>query len=289
MSIQVRDKHEVGSPITQSQIEVWKNSYCKGCSEDEMQLFINVCMRTGLSPEMRQIFPVPRWDNKLGRNVMTIQTGIDGYRLIAEKTGKYVPGREPTFAYKDGKLFSATAYVKKLGPDGSWHEVAATAIWDEYCQKAKDGNPTKFWKDMSHTMLAKCAESLVLRRAFPADMCGVYTREEMEQADREHVNTATGLLATKHESNPVLTTNESVPTQAEVLISKTQLEEIEAKIGSDEFDKEFRKNMLGYLKIDSLSMLSVSKLEMVNKWVNKHNREKLASELQKAGESVEAE
>jgi hypothetical protein len=117
---------------------------------------------------------------------MSIQTGIDGYRLIAERTGKYSPGKEPVFQYdQNNKLRSATAFVKKMTDDGTWHEVAATAFFHEYCQKKKDGSPTQFWLNMGHTMIAKCAEALALRKAFPGDLSGVYTEDEMKQAEVE--------------------------------------------------------------------------------------------------------
>lgn len=174
------------------QLQLIIDTYCKGATQEEAALFSHICKRTGLDPAAKQIYAVKRKDTKLGREVMTIQTGIDGYRLIAERTGCYCPGREPTYAYdKDGKLVSATSYVKKMTRDGTWHEVAATAYYDEYAQKTAeyvDGkrtgkmNPTKFWDDMPHSQLSKCAEALALRKAFPTDLSGLYTKEEMNQA-----------------------------------------------------------------------------------------------------------
>lgn len=164
--------------------ELIRNTICKGSTQEEFELFIHACKRTGLDPFMRQIYAVKRWDSSLKREAMTIQTGIDGYRLIAERSGKYSPGREPTFTYSEkGQLISATAFVKKQTADGTWHDVAATAFYEEYCQKNKDGKVTRFWQQMAHTMLAKCAEALALRKAFPGDLSGIYTREEMLQAD----------------------------------------------------------------------------------------------------------
>lgn len=161
---------------TPDDIENIKNMYCKNCNDEEFKLFSHVCTSTGLDPRRNQIYAIKRKER------MTIQTGIDGFRLIAERTGKYAPGREPTYNYDaQGKLVSATAYVKKLVA-GTWHEVSATAFWNEYVV-AYNGKPSDFWNKMPHNQLAKCAESLCLRKAFPADYSGLNTTEEMGQAD----------------------------------------------------------------------------------------------------------
>lgn len=169
--------------MSRTQFELIRDTYCKKCTADEIKLFMMVCKRTGLDPTQKQIYPVKRWDKNLGREVMTIQTGIDGYRLIADRTDSYAPGREPTFTHdKDGKLMAATSYVKKMTKDGTWHEVAATAKYKEYVQCTKDGIPTSFWRTMPENQLAKCAEALALRKAFPGRYDQVLTKEEMEQA-----------------------------------------------------------------------------------------------------------
>lgn len=171
---------------SREQIDLIKRTFAHGATDDEFQLFIMTAQRLGLRPEARQIHMVkrPAYDPATRDYVdkMSIQTGIDGYRLIADRTGEYAPGREPTYVYENGRLVSATAYVKKF-VRGEWHEVAATAHFDEYAQKKKDGTPTQMWATKPHIMLAKCAEALALRRAFPAELSGVYTDEEMTQAD----------------------------------------------------------------------------------------------------------
>ena len=170
--------------LDSDKLKLLRDTICKGASNNEFELFVHACNRTGLDPFMRQIHAVKRWNDKLGREEMTIQTGIDGFRLIAERTGMYAPGRESICAYdKDGKLFSATSFIKKWTKDGTWHEVGETAYWSEYAPAPyKNGKMNPFWLKMPHVMLKKCAEALALRKAFPADFSGLYTKEEMAQA-----------------------------------------------------------------------------------------------------------
>jgi len=165
--------------------DLLKRTICKGSSDEELELFIHACKRTGLDPFMKQIYAVKRWSSADKKEVMTMQTSIDGFRVIAERTGRYAPGPESKYEYDEkNQLLAATAFVKKLTLDGTWHTVSATAFWDEYCQKTKEGAPTQFWTKMPHVMLSKCAESLALRKAFPAELSGLYTIEEMTQASK---------------------------------------------------------------------------------------------------------
>lgn len=184
--------HVPAKHFNPKQIDILKNSICKGVSNEEFEIFLMACAKTQLDPFMRQIYAVKRKAKKpdgAWGETMTIQTGIDGYRLIAERTGCYAPGPEPTYVMDaNGNLTSATAYIKKQTKDGTWHTVSASAYSDEYMQTFVDKSsgekrPTGMWGNMPRTMLAKCAEAQALRKAFPAEMSGVYTKEEMAQAD----------------------------------------------------------------------------------------------------------
>lgn len=164
--------------LSGDKLKLLKDTVCKGASDSELQLFLHVCIKTGLDPFMKQIYSIPRGGQR------TIQTSIDGLRLIAERTNRYAPGREAVYVHDDnGFVISATAYVKKMTGDGTWHEVASTAFMSEF----NPGNNT-FWKKMPRVMLAKCAEASALRKAFPAEMSGVYSDDEMFQSkkDDEH-------------------------------------------------------------------------------------------------------
>lgn len=168
---------------SREQVNLIRDTVARDTTDTEFELFLYTAHRMGLDPLLRQIHAVKRWDSNLGRMAMAVQTGIDGYRLIADRTGKYAPGREPSFVYDDkGNIAAATAYVMKL-VSGTWHEVGATAHFSEYAGRKKDGGLTSMWAGKPHIMLAKCAEAIALRRAFPAEMAGVYTKEEMPEAE----------------------------------------------------------------------------------------------------------
>ena len=58
----------------------------------------------------------------------------------------------------------------------------SVATFDSYAPK-REGKLTGNWVRMPDMMIAKCAESLALRRAFPQELSGLHTAEEMAQAD----------------------------------------------------------------------------------------------------------
>lgn len=175
--------------LTTEQIELIKRTICKGASNDELQLFIHYCNKSGLDPLSRQIYAVQRWDSKLQKNIMAIQTSVDGFRVIAERSGVYEGQVGPFWCGEDGKwtdvwLKQECPHAAKVGvwKKGFREPTYGVATWAEYCQYDKKGAVAFMWQRMPNLMLSKVAESLALRKAFPHDLSGLYTQEEMAQS-----------------------------------------------------------------------------------------------------------
>jgi phage recombination protein Bet len=166
---------------TPEQTQLISSTIAPGCTGDELRLFAYACQRTGLDPFSKQIYAIKRGGK------MTIQAGIDGLRSIAERTGQ-LDGSETYWCGEDGVwadvwLGSKPPAAAKtiIHRRGASHPFVGVARFADY--NAGQG----LWSKMPAAMIAKCSEALALRKAFPADMSGVYSSDEMDQATVEPV------------------------------------------------------------------------------------------------------
>jgi phage recombination protein Bet len=172
-------------------------------TDGDLAVFFHFAARTGLDPFARQIYLVGRnsKDQKSGRWIVkyTIQTGIDGFRLIADRSGKYEGQTEPEWCGEDGVwrsvwLSNKPPAAARVGVWKTGHRAPdyGVAVFAEYAQTTKDGGLTSMWASKPAIMISKCAEALAFRKAFPQDLSGLYTAEEMSQsappADRRVVS-----------------------------------------------------------------------------------------------------
>lgn len=168
----------------------------------DLDLFFHICQRTGLDPFARQIYMIGRetdvkvrvpLDNGNSRvetqrmTKFTIQTGIDGYRLIGDRAarvhGDRVEHDEPLWRGKPGGDYDRWVdyWPESAGQPAACKYVirvnglarVAVVNFHEYAQYSSRGELTAMWKKMQANQLAKCAEAQAWRKAYPADFSGI--------------------------------------------------------------------------------------------------------------------
>lgn len=185
---------------TEAQIDVIRNQICPKASDEELEFFLHTAQRSKLDPFSRQIYFIKRKQkteddrgNDVWIEVGRPEVGIEGLRSAAEMTGEY-DGQDPVmWCGKDGRWIdvwlehtppsAARATIRRKGMSGT---VVAVSVYDEYVPRGRParagdlGAPLAMWRKMPANQLAKCAEALALRKAFPRDLSGLYIGEEME-------------------------------------------------------------------------------------------------------------
>lgn len=211
--------------MNQRELALVKRTVAADTTDDEFNIFVNYCRTLGLNPLRRQIYALVYNKGDARKRKMSIIVAIDGFRSVAARSGNYRPDdEEPRYEYDAEQkgpanplgLVKATVKVWQFS-HGQWFPVSASAYWDEYAPIKDgwsatkreqngtwpDGNPkyrevaaegaTKVrtldesgkWATMPRMMLAKCAEALVLRKAWPEDFSNVYAPEEMDRASED--------------------------------------------------------------------------------------------------------
>lgn len=251
---------------TPQEVELIKNTIATGSTDNELKLFLYQAKRTQLDPLAGQLH-FTKYNTKSGPKVSFI-TSIDGYRLIAERTGQYAGNDDYSFndnksQYEvlksgDKRPLTATATVYRL-VHGERVPFTSTVVWDSYYPGPNKGF---IWDKMPFLMLGKCAEAIALRKAFPQELGGLYTSEEMDQSEMIH----------KHNSKT--TQEKEVNEVKEEVIHKTDYEtlpedemqklrlRIKIAVRQTDLEKvgEMIKTLKKDMKIDISQLTELSKL-----------------------------
>jgi phage recombination protein Bet len=203
--------------FTSKQLELLKRTIAYGATDDEFELFVGTCKRLRLDPFARQVYFLKRrtYDKNAndGRGgyveIGRTETSIDGYRLVAERTGEYrgqIPAEWadvsidehtgdvnirwfPVWPYTDRTPYAARVGVVRADFAQPLYEIARydayvqlKEVWQNN-QATGRFEPNAMWSKRGPEQLAKCAEALALRKAFPNELSGVWTSEEMDQSE----------------------------------------------------------------------------------------------------------
>jgi phage recombination protein Bet len=161
--------------ITKAEYDTFVSSITtQNPTKEEINLYLYDCDRRGVHPLDKLIY----FTKRKGRYVPII--GIDYMRIRAESSGVYAGSDDAVFAEGEKYPVSATIAVYKM-VEGRLGRFTATARWDEYKPEDLSASASFMWKKMPHTMLAKCAEALALRKAFPGQLAGVAGRQCRER------------------------------------------------------------------------------------------------------------
>ena len=167
--------------------------------DGDRAVFLHVSQRTGLDPFARQIYMIPRREKVPGtqnwRTKWTIQTGIEGWRVIRDRAERRygVRGTLSRATWYDGDGGEHKVWVRPDPPaaceltytvrdsDGAETPYTSVLQFREYAQTGSDGSLIAQWASKKSHMLEKCTEADVYRKAFPQDFSGIYLDDAMPQ------------------------------------------------------------------------------------------------------------
>jgi phage recombination protein Bet len=163
----------------------------KDVTRADLQVFLHYCQRTGLDPFSRQIYMISR--NTKDGPKQTIQVGIDGLRVIAQRAAKRDGVRlsygRPVWYDGDGNEYPV--WVRPEPPAAAAVTVyrdrdvfPGIARFKSFAATDREGRLMGLWGTMGDHLIAKCAEAQALRRAFPHDLEGLHISDEGGHTER---------------------------------------------------------------------------------------------------------
>lgn len=145
------ERHEI--------VQAIKQTVCKGASDAQLIMFLEVCKKTGLDPFLKEIWFVPS---------VGVMAGRDGYLRVANDNPQFDGMETRVERDETGKPIKATCSVWRKDRT---HPITCEAYYSEY----KKSSP--IWQQYPSAMISKVAEVLALKRSFSIN--GVVTEEEI--------------------------------------------------------------------------------------------------------------
>lgn len=244
--VRVEAERRASGEFSPDAIALLKRTLAKDCNEDEFAFYLWVAKKHHLDPFTRQLHVVKRFSTQLQQDVMTIQIGIDGYRFMAARSHPDYGGTdEPEYEFEaDGKTLKLARI--RVWKKGFEHPTVGIAFWTEYCPADLSSRSAFMWKKMPRLMLAKCAEALALRKAYP-DLADIYTDEEMAQT-RDQFTAAGRRILTEpgpdaaqievaKQAGIAVPRNAQEATEAQKLIAERRIKELQQQQAQIEAEK----------------------------------------------------
>lgn len=183
-------------------LEVWSamnSSLYPGAKPQSLVLVYMYCKARNLDVLMKPVHIVPM-SVKIGRDTYEyrdiVMPGITLHRITASRTNLMAGSDDPVFGpdtdfditidpkVKEPLPFSAPLFAKvtihRLDQAGVPRSYTHTEYFAEAVAREKSGMINSMWRKRPHGQLAKCAEAGALRKAFPEEIGGEMTAEEME-------------------------------------------------------------------------------------------------------------
>ena len=269
----------IQTALTERNIDtaVWttlQNSVFPGAKDESILLAVDYCKARKLDILKKPCHIVPmsvtdaKTGNKNWRDV--IMPGIYEQRITAFRTGQMAGQDEPVFG--DTVTFrgiEAPEWCRVTVYRFINNERCAfshTEYFSEACATTKEGKPNSMWSKRPRGQLAKCAEAGALRKAFPDELGGVITADEVNE---EHIN--------QHSTTTSDSGTTVIDTQSVELITPEQIKEIENLI------EVTGSNLMGLLaaagNVPSIEKITKSNAEhAINRLLSKLNEQQAKDE-----------
>lgn len=157
--------------VSKETIEEFLFSQCKqDISDEQKALFIGIAHANNLNPFKREIYPIPFWNTKLGKNDMQPVTAYTVYLQRAQQSGKLNGWNIVIHEDESKKVIGGKITIYRKDWDNPFEREVS---WSEIVQTKKDGTVNKNWNDKPAFMTKKTLIAQGMRLCFPEDMGGM--------------------------------------------------------------------------------------------------------------------